>query len=409
MLKPVKMYNFDEVINRKNTNSISYEGWKSSYEHLKVDGAFPFGDDYIRMWVADMDFATPPEIIEAIKERLDKKILGYTQIFDSKYYETLEKWFLEQYHWEINTKEIVISPGVVPALLRLVPLLIKPDENILISTPSYGPFNLAGTYHNRQVFNSKLRKNNHRFEMDFADLEQKIKDPSLNIKLFILCNPHNPTGSVWTKEELYTLGKICLDNNVWIISDEIHCDLLRTGKQHIPLATIFKETDRIVTCTAPSKTFNLAGSLMSNIFIKNESVRKQYQETYHEVLSPLNIAATQAAYSKCLPWLEALKQYLDANFQLLETILLKELPHAKFSIPEATYLAWIDISYYIKNLPNKHKLTEFFIKNAGVVVEDENKFVNHSAGFIRLNIACSQAVLIEGLNKITNSLKTINQ
>lgn len=398
-------YNFDEIINRADTNSVSFEGWKQYIFNASKDEVFPFPDsDYIRFWIADMDFATPPEILNAIRKRLDDKILGYTFIYDKMYNQVLVDWFKKRYDWKINIEDMVIAPGIVPALNRLVPLLTNIDESILIVTPSYAPFKTAAAYNSRKVVTSKLLYQSGRFLMDFEDIEQKITDKGNNIKLFILCNPHNPTGRVWTEEELLRLGNLCLQNDVWIISDEIHCDLLRRGKKHIAMAMLFPETDKIITCTAPSKTFNLAGNLMSHIFIPDSGIRRKWKNLYNDLLSPLSIVAAKAAYQECELWLEELITYLDDNFTRLEEMLKDRLPKAKFTVPEATYLAWINISEYLNDMPEKNNPALFFAKEAGVLVEDGKMFVDNGYGYIRLNIACPRAVLEAGIKRMARAL-----
>ncbi len=399
-------YNFDEIIDRRNTNSLSYDGWKPYLFNLPRDEAFPYPDhDYVRMWVADMDFATPPEILDAIRARLDDRILGYTCLYDQSYYTVLESWFLKRYNWQIDVEELVTAPGVVPALNRLTGLLTGPGERILITTPSYAPFKKAGDYHEREVVTSDLLLRSGQFGMDFEDIAEKLADKRLNIRLFILCNPHNPTGRVWTREELLSLGELCLQNDVWIISDEIHCDLLRRGRTHTPLSALFPASDRIITCTAPSKTFNLAGNMMSHLFIKNEAVRAAYKKQFHEMLSPLSIVAARAAYASCEPWLEALVTYLDDNFSYLQQWLQNTLPLARFAVPEATYLAWIDLSAYLRLLPDPRNPALFFAREAGLLIEDGNFFVGNGTGYIRLNIACPRAVLEEGLRRMGAALE----
>lgn len=398
-------YNFDEIIDRRHTNSLSFEGWKAYLFPDLNPKDFPFPEEYyIRLWVADMDFATPPEVLDAIRKRLDDKILGYTYLYDKDYFEVLRKWFAQRYQWHINPDDIVLSPGIVPALNRLVPLLTAPDESVLITTPSYAPFKKAGEYSARKVITSNLRHRNGKYEMNFDDIEQKLKDKSLGIKLFIHCHPHNPTGRVWTREELLKLGRLCLENDVWIISDEVHCDLLRKGQQHVPLATLFPDSDRIIVCTAPSKTFNLAGNMMSHLFIRHQGIRDEYKKLYREMLSPLSIAATKAAYENCEPWLEALTSYLDDNLTSLEGWLKDLLPEAGFRIPESTYLAWIDLSAYLKSIPSPDQPAVFFAREAGVLIEDENIFVDNSKGYIRVNVACPRSVLENGIGRMAEAL-----
>lgn len=398
-------YDFDEIINRQGTDALNFDGWRQYIFKADSSTKFPFKDEeYIRMWVADMDFSTPPEILSAIKARLDKKILGYTKIYDNQYYDIFTDWCKRRYDWEINSTEIVLSPGIIPALNRLVPLLTKQDEGILILTPSYTPFKQAGDYSGRQVTYSDLTIENGRYQIDFADVEAKIKDPSLNIKLFILSNPHNPTGRVWTEQELNLLGKLCLDNDIWIISDEIHCDLLRQGQHHIPLAKLFPETDKIVTCMAPSKTFNLAGNLISHIFIKNNEIKQEWLRLYDDFISPLSLVATKSAYSECDEWLEQLKVYLDNNFEFVRNYLQQHLPKIEFTIPESTYLAWINIEPYLAKDIDRTQLSLYFATHSGVLIEGGNMFVSNGDGYIRINLACPQSVIAEGLQKIKNTV-----
>lgn len=398
-------YHFDEIIDRKGTNSVSFEGWKGYMFNNNGDKPFPFKEEeYIRMWVADMDFATPPEILDAIRARLDRQILGYTLIFDPEYFNILKQWFRKRYQWEIDITHLVTSPGVVPALNRLAHLLTAAGEGILINTPSYTPFKVAGDINNRTVYYSPLLQINGHYELDMDNIRQQLDDAEKNIKVFIFCNPHNPTGRVWTEAELESIGTMCLERNIWLISDEIHCDLLRQGISHTPMAKVFPDADRIITCTAPSKTFNLAGNLMSHIFIPDEQIRQQWQVQYFDLLSPLSVAAVQAAYAHCEDWLEQLKAYLDGNFSYLSDQLATHLPDCHFRIPDATYLAWIDFSAYIPHIPNSN-ISEFFALEAGVLLEGGNMFVDNGAGFIRLNLACPRAVLAEGLKRIVHAVK----
>ncbi|HPZ87205.1 MAG TPA: PatB family C-S lyase [Flavihumibacter sp.] len=394
-------YNFDEIISRRHTNSVNYEGWRPYIFRNDPNISFPIPDDkFIRLWIADMDFATPAVITNAIRERLDKKILGYTSQFDPDYLEVLKNWFQRRYNWTINTDHLVFAPGVVPALIRLVTLLTSPDENMLITTPSYTPFKMAGDLNNRKVFYSPLQNNAGYYSMNLADIEAQLADPTKNIRLFVLCNPHNPTGRVWTKEELMAIGQLCLSKNVWIISDEIHCDLLRKEQTHTPLATLFPSYEKVVTCTAPTKTFNLAGILHSHIFIPHQQIRESWQKRYWEMQNPLSIAATKAAYENGDHWLEALKLYLDDNLGLLQQMLQEDLPKAVYQVPEATYLAWVDVSAYSTDIEAVERLSTYFARKAGVLVEGGDMFVDNGKGHIRINVACPRAVLQEGVTRL---------
>lgn len=398
-------YNFDEIIDRDNTNSVSVDGWRAKIFKRHQHEHFPFDEiGYIRMWVADMDFATPEVVLEAIRARLDQKILGYTQVYEQKYYDVLKHWFQSRYSVTIDTSKMVFSSGVVPALKQLVPLIMNNDESILICTPSYAPFKVAGDYNQRRVLYSALINHDGHYEMDFADLEAKVADPDNHISVFILCNPHNPTGRVWSEQELTRLAQICVKHDIWIIADEIHCDLLRTGLQHHSMANILHDYQKLIICTAPSKTFNLAGNLVSHIFIRDTQVLARWKNRYADMHSPLSVAAAQAAYEHGQDWLEALKLYLDDNLNFMAEFIQTKLPLAKFSIPEATYLAWVDLNDYQSRLDQSESWAFFFAKNAGVVLEDGPMFVDNGQGFVRLNIACPRAVLSQALERMAQAL-----
>lgn len=395
------MYNFDEIIDRRNTNAINTDGFRG-YIFGDTDGSmkFPYKDEeFIRMWVADMEFATPQVIIDGIKERLDKRIFGYTRIFSDSYYHAFVNWCMKRYGWSFDRNHLVMSNGVIPALYELVQYITKPDEKVIFLTPSYAYFKYAADFNQRESVCSDLMNNNGRHHIDFDDFECKAADEKAT--LFILCNPHNPTGRVWTEEELRRLGDICVKNDVWIISDEIHCDLLRVGKQHIPLATLFPEYDKLITAMAPSKTFNMAGLMISNIIIPNDELREIWLSRHYNFDNPLSVAGAQAAYEKGEHWLEELRVYLDGNFTFTKNYLTENLPKAVFEISEATYLAWVNVSAYFdknKNLP------EFFAYKAGVLLEGGNMFVQNSDCYIRLNLACPRSELAEGLKRICNAV-----
>ncbi|HWR31824.1 MAG TPA: PatB family C-S lyase [Negativicutes bacterium] len=394
-------YDFDEIIDRKSTNAMNMDGFREYIFQAPESMSFPYADDeFIRMWVADMEFATPPEVIQAVKDRLDKRIFGYTKIFDPNYYRFFVNWTKKQYNWTFEKEYLVTSPGIIPALNELVAYICKPDEKILIVTPSYAFFKHAADYNHIELICSDLVNQQGYYTMDFDDLAEKAKDEK--VALCIFCNPHNPTGRVWTPEELKRFGEICLANNVWIISDEIHCDLLRNGQVHTPLAKLFPHTDRIITCMAPSKTFNMAGMMFSNVIIPNAALRDVWKARHYSLENPLSIAATQAAYQHGGEWLKQLKNYLDDNFAFAKQYLDHHLPKAEFRIPEATYLAWVNIGEY---LPQEENLPLYFANNAGVLLEGGNMFVANSDGYIRLNLACPRAILAEGLKRICSALR----
>lgn len=396
-------YDFDEIIDRRNTNAMNTDGFRSYIFHAGPDMEFPYSDDeFIRMWVADMEFATPPEVCQAIKDRVDKRIFGYSQVFDPGYYEAFSGWCRKMYDWDFPKEQLVFSPGIIPALYELVGDLVAADEKVLITTPAYGFFKHAATYNNRTLVCSPLQNDNGWFSIDFADLEQKAADPKA--KLLIWCNPHNPTGRMWTAEETARVGAIAEKHGLWLISDEIHCDLIRQGQKHIPTARVMPDYPRLITCMAASKTFNLAGLMFSNIIVRDAALRQQMaaHDKTIGLVNPLSLAATQAAYELGGPWLQQLQAYLDGNFQFVADYLAANLPQAVFRIPESTYLAWLDVSRYF---PETEDLPMFFANKAGVLLEGgDGMFVGNAAGYVRLNLAMPRAIIAKGLERICEAI-----
>ena len=396
------MYNFDEVIDRRHTNAMNTDGFRGYIFHADETMTFPYADeDFIRMWVADMEFATPDVVIDGMRERLDKRIFGYTRVFEKSYYDALSEWCKRRYDWTFDRKALVMSNGIIPALYELVNYICKPDEKVLFLTPSYAYFKYAADFNERGYMCSDLKSEDGRYHIDFDDLAGKAADEKT--ALFILCNPHNPSGRVWSENELRRMAEIIENNHMWVISDEIHCDLLRRNQKHIPLGKVMPDYGRLITCMAPSKTFNLAGMMISNIIIRDEELRKIWLSRHYNFDNPLSIAAAQSAYEKGEPRLEELQLYLDENFRFVGEYLAEHLPRAKYRISEATYLAWVDLSGYFE--PDEH-LPKFFAYKAGVLLEGGNMFVQNSEGFIRLNLACPKATLAEGLRRICEAVNT---
>lgn len=395
-------YNFNKIISRQETNALCIEGFKNYLFGQQADLKLPCPEsDLIHMWVADMQFKTAPEIINAIKKRVEHGIYGYSSVFDVKYNKAFLAWAKSRYDWDIDQNHLVTSQGIIPALYDLVGYLCKTDEMALALTPSYAFFNYATEYNNVKLLTSDLICEEGKYYMNFEDIENKLKDDK--VTLFILCSPHNPTGRIWTDEELTRLGKLCLENNVTIIADEIHCDLIRKGITFTPLAKLFPDTDRIITCMAPSKTFNLAGIMFANIIIPDEVLRTTWHKHHLLFENPFSIAAAQAAYSSGHAWLNELTDYLDNNLDILDKFLKKELPKAKFVTPQATYLAWIDMSAY---LPKEDNMTRFFAEKAGVLLEGGHMFVSHGKGYIRVNVALPKSKLKEALNRMAKAIKS---
>ena len=384
-------YNFDEIIDRRGTNSIKFDG-------IAGDAGIPA--DCIPMWIADMDFATPEPILNAMRARLDKRILGYSDYYDPAFLAAVAGWMKRRFDWDVAPDSFVFSGGVVRTINACVEHLTAPGDGVILMTPAYHPFGDAIARFHRQPVYSKLIDNDGYYMVDFADFERKAKDPKN--KLFFLCSPQNPTGRVWSASELARIGEICFQNDVFVVSDEIHADLVRTGVEHIPFAKLFPNEKRLVTCTAPSKTFNIAGNQLANIVIPDAALReKWHDEEWTGIPNPLSIDAATAAYNECERWLEELKRYIDKNFQFMRDYLARYLPKARMRIPEGTYLAWVDFSAL--HLPDETLRRK--IHEAGVYAEFAGEFVAHDTGRMRLNIACPRAVLEEGLRRIVLALQ----
>ena len=398
-------YNFDEIIDRRHTNSENVDGWRPYIFHCGPERVFPYKDEeFVRMWVADMEFAVAPEIRQAIIDRVNRQILGYSIVSDDGYYQALRTWCESRYGWSFPKEQLTFSPGVIPALYQLVEDLAKPaGGKVLTMTPAYGFFLHACEYNGVELVTSPLREENGRFTVDWADLEQKASDPA--VKVLMLCNPHNPTGRIWTEEELRRMAEIIEKNRLWVVSDEIHCDLLRTGLRHIPMGKVMPDYERLITCMSASKTFNLAGLLHSNIIIRSDEERARFQARDKNIgaVNPLSIAAQKAAYEHGGAWLDQLKAYVDGNLALVDTFLRENIPGAKFTVPEATYFAWVDLGDV---LPQVEDLPDFFANKAGVLLEGgDGLFVGNAKGYIRRNLAMPRATVQTGLERIAAAIR----
>ena len=387
-------YNFDEVIDRKGTNCLKYD---FAVERGYPEGVLPF-------WVADMDFRTAPPVIEELARRVQHGIFGYTDP-GADYRAAVWNWMKTQHDWTPAVGSLTITPGVVFALGMAVQSFTAPGDAVLIQQPVYYPFSSIILGNDRQLVNSPLVLKDGHYEIDFVDFEQKIT--SKNVKLFLLCNPHNPAGRVYTRDELQKMATICLQHGVTIVADEIHNDFIRKGYEHTVLASLGNDiAQHVVTCTAPSKTFNLAGLQISNIFIENESMRQKFRATIdhagYSQPNALGMFAAQAAYEKGLPWLEALRDYLEQNYQKTKAFLEKELPKVKLIKPEGTYLLWLDFRAY--GLSAK-ELDDIIVHEANLWLDSGHIFGKDGEGFERLNIACPWATLEQGLKQLAKTFK----
>ncbi|WP_297280834.1 MalY/PatB family protein [uncultured Anaerococcus sp.] len=399
-------YNFDQVIDRSGTNAMKLEGYKQYIFHADDSLVLPYKDeDFIHLWVADMEFGVAPEILDAIRARLDKQILGYTQNSDSRLYDALSSWCKKMYDFDFNKDDLMISNGVVPAIKRIISYTLNDGEKVLFTTPSYGQFAAACVKNNKEYVKSDLIKDEDGYyNLDFEDLEEKMKRD--DVKLFILCNPHNPTGRAWSKEELTRIADLIRKYDLWVISDEIHCDLRRENTaKHIPLAKIMDDYDKIITCMSASKSFNIAGLAQSSILIRNEELKEKWLFDSGNSVNPLSHEATIAAYTKADQWLLECNKYLDENFKFLNNFLEDNLADAIVTQSETTYLAWVDFSKYFEKDEN---LELFFAKEAGVLIEADKAFVDNANRMVRLNIACPRFYLEEGLNRMADAIDKKN-
>ncbi len=379
-------YNFDEVIDRKNTNSVKHD----------FHGRNGMPDDAIPLWVADMDFKTPDLVIEALVKASEHGIFGYSETRED-YFLTLQKWFSDNYDWEIHPSWLVKTPGVVFAIAMAVRALTHKGDAVIIQRPVYYPFSNLICDNERTLVNNPLVYNDGTYSIDFEDFEAKILDNQ--VKLFILCNPHNPVGRVWTREELIRLGDICVKHGVTVVSDEIHADFIYNGYRHQVFANLKPEfTDITITCTAPSKTFNLAGLQVSNIIISNRelknAVKSEINKTGHGQLNTMGIVACKAAYEHGHAWLKQLKTYLAGNLSFIRNFLIEKLPQVKLVEPQGTYLVWLDFNELGLS---EAELEKLIVSDAKLWLDGGTMFGEEGEGFQRINIACPRVVLEKAL------------
>lgn len=384
-------FDFDQRIDRYNTASVKWDGVERMF------GA----KDLIPMWVADMDFMLPHTIMDAMKKRVDHGMFGYTLKTDA-YCEAVIGWMKRRYSWDIKKEWIYHSPGVVSALSFIVHSFTKPGDKVVIQPPVYYPFKEVVDANGCELVYNPLKWEDGTYKMDLEDLRRKIQ----GVKVIILSNPHNPVGRVWRKDELEALGRLCIDHNVLVVSDEIHADLLFPGYKHIPFASISEEfAQHSIVCTAASKTFNIAGLKNSNIIIPNPEIAKQYEATikkFHVVGANIfGALATEIAYTQGELWLEELLAYLHQNLIFLTEYIEKNIKELTVIQPEGTYLIWIDC----KKLGMEPKqLEQFMRREAKVAIDDGYIFGPGGEGFIRINIACPRFILAEGLKQIEQAV-----
>lgn len=395
MVSCMTTYNFDKIINRKGTNCLKYD--------FAVERGKPA--EVLPLWVADMDFQVSEEITKSLHAAVEHGIYGYTQPKDP-YYNAIMNWMKKNHQWETKREWIVKTPGVVFALSAAVKAFTKPGDAVLIQNPVYYPFtniirdNDRRVIDNTLVYEKRVTEGKSQYSIDYEDFERKIVQE--NIKLFILCNPHNPVGRVWNREELQYLGEICLRHHVIVVSDEIHNDFVYPGFEHTVFANVDPRfAEFTVTCTAPSKTFNLAGLQISNIFISNETLREAFQKeidkTGYDEPNALGAVACEAAYRGGQEWLDQLRAYLLENLNFLRAYLQEKIPQIHLVEPEGTYLVWLDCSEL--GISGK-ELDQFIVEKAGLWLDGGAMFGPSGADFQRVNIACPRATLELALDKL---------
>ena len=385
---------FDRIIDRKNTGCLKYD--------FAVKRGMP--EDVLPLWVADMDFETSSYIEDALTERVQEGIFGYSDV-QTPYFEIIRDWMIRHHDWEPQEKWLIKTPGVVFALAMAVKAYTDPGDKVLLQQPVYYPFSEVITDNGREVVSNDLvLTEDGTYKIDFADFEQKII--ANGIKLFLLCSPHNPVGRVWTKEELEKIGDICVKHGVTVVSDEIHNDFIWEGT-HTVFAGIKKEfADISVTCTSPSKTFNLASMLISNIFIPNQILRRKFRKEMDRAgisqLSVLGLVATEAAYAHGDEWYAAMKNYVRDNIAFARAYVEENLPGVRMIDTQGTYLIWLDFrqtGLTVEQLDHK------IIYEAGLWLDSGKIFGKTGEGFERINVACPRAVLQEALDRIQGILQ----
>ncbi len=386
-------YNFDKEIDRRGTYSYK---WDSAYRYFGTN-------DLIPLWIADMDFKAPPEVVKALEKRASHGIYGYTKE-ESEHKQPFMNWTKKRYGYEIEEDWIINTPGVVPVICAAIQSLTEKGDSVLIQPPVYPPFFSSIQNNDRKLVLNPLKFENGKYEINFEDFESKIKDE--NVKLFLLCNPQNPVGRVWSIEDLEKILKICNENNVFVVSDEIHGDIIyKDSKFNSVLNLGEKYHDRVIVATAPSKTFNIAGLYYSNIIIPDKSLRDTIQKVFTQLNvsseNVFSIEASKVVYEYGENWLDQLIEYLGETADYVVDFIKEKLPKVKAYKPESTYLMWLD---FRELFDSQEKLMDFLINEAKVGLNDGTTFSEDYVGFVRLNIASPRNIVKEGLERIENAL-----
>lgn len=381
------MTNFDEIVNRRGSDSVK---WDESND-----------PDMLPMWVADMDFRTAPPVLEAVRQRAEHGVFGYEHV-PSSYYDALIGWFSRRHGWTMKREWIIYTTGVVPAVSAVVKAVTKPGDRVLVQTPVYNCFFSSIRNNGCTVEESPLVYEDGTYHIDFDDFERRASLP--DVTAFVLCNPHNPAGRVWTEQELRRMGDICLRHGVFVIADEIHCDIVMPGYRYIPFASLSDDfLAHSATCTAPTKTFNIAGLQIANIAVADEETRRRVDKAINinEVcdVGPFGVVALQAAYNKGEEWLGELIQYLSENYAYLTAFFAEHLPMLPVLKLEGTYLVWVDCTVLNRT---SSTIVEELKQSEKLWLNDAEMYGERTRPFVRINIACPRATLIDGLNRFAN-------
>lgn len=383
-------YDFDKIVPRRHTGSYKWDS---------------IPEDALPLWVADMDFEVAPAIEKALADRVAHGVFGYTQIDDS-YYDAVISWYNRRHQWTIDRRWMLYTSGVVPAISCGIKALTLPGENVLVQTPVYNCFFSSIRNQGCQIVESPLVRKDDSYVIDWEDFERKCADEKTTV--FLLCNPHNPGGRVWTREELAKMGAICAKHHVFVISDEIHCELVMPGYKFTPFAAVNEDNLRnSVTLSSPSKSFNTAGLQIANIICKDDEIRRRIDRVINifEVcdVNPFGPVALKAAYNESEDWLDELNEYIWGNYQLLKGTFAQQLPSLRVTRLEGTYLACVDISSLGMT---SDEVTKKLLKEGHVFVSSGTLYGKEAGeGFIRINLACPRSVLKEGLNRIVKTLR----
>lgn len=384
-------YDFDKIIDRRGTNCVKWDELSQP--------------DIIPMWVADMDFETAPCVIEALRQRMEHGCFGYTLVPESFYQATIQ-WFQQRHGWTIDRSSFIYTSGVVPAISAIIKAMTHKGDKVLVQTPVYNCFFSSIRNNECILTENPLKMVNNRYEIDWEDFEKKCTDPA--VKVFLLCNPHNPAGRVWTREELTRMGNICLQHGVFVISDEIHCEFTMPGHTYTPFASISEDfAQHSAVCISPSKAFNIAGLQIANIIVKDDGIRQKVDKAINinEVcdVNPFGVIALQAAYSEeGAAWLTALNSYIHENYRLAKSLLEEGLPHCPVTTLEGTYLLWVNIH---KTGKTSGQVADHLMQHAKVYVNPGTMYGEIAGeGYIRINLATQRSRMEEGIRRIITAL-----